>query len=154
VPGVCRSLTKQAADVIEQLGQILVQARRALEAYEAERERIGRWCHQYLRRYRAENEAVRTTPAPQYFSTYPDFPSQVADEQVTQLQLRLERAAGRLVELKQESDRILLAQAGRLAAARDRFSTFLRRALRAADAGRGDGSSHQGESLGAEEAQA
>ncbi len=143
VPESCRSLTKRAADDVDQLGQIVVKVRRALEAYEAERERIGRWCLQYLRRYRAENEAVRTTRTPVYFSDYPDFPSQVAADAIAEFQERLDRAGARLSALKEASDRMVFGQSDRVAAARARFSTFVRHALRVADAGRGDGSSSE-----------
>ena len=140
VPRVCDGIIEQAAHDLEQLGQTVVCAERSLEAYEAERERIERWCHQYLRRYRSENEAVRTTPAPKYFSDYPSFESQLDAKPIASLKVRLGRAGARLDLLKEEAQRIALEQSGRVEAARDRVVAFLRDSLHRADAGRGDGS--------------
>jgi hypothetical protein len=140
VPELCRRIVRQAEETLEQLGQIVVQAERGLEGYEAERERLARWCHQWLRKYRSENEAVRTTPAPGYFSRLPEFPSEVDGQPVEKLKDRFQLDCRRLEELKVAARRICLDQSGRVEAARGRFEGFLQEALRRADTGRGEGS--------------
>jgi hypothetical protein len=148
VPRVCDGIIRQAAQDLEELGQAVVGAERSLEAYEAQRERIARWCHQYLRRYRSENETVRTTPAPQYFSQYPSFDSQLDAKPIASLRVRLGRAGARLDQLKEEARRIALEQSTRMEAARDRVEAFFRDSLLRADAGRGDGSASGARAVG------
>ncbi len=140
VPQACEEIVREAAETVKGLGAIVVRAERSLEAYEAERERIERWSHQYLRRYRAENEAVRSTPTPQYFSSYPGIESQIRGDSTITMKARLKSAGTRLDQLRDEAHRIGLQQPERVAHARDRLESFLRDRFCQADSGRGDGS--------------
>ena len=142
VPEICRAIVRRAELGYEQLGQVVVRVARRLEGYEAERERLERWCHQWLRRYRVENESVRTTRSPAYFSRFPNLRSEVDGVVLAQLVARLQQAGRQLAEIKAESHAICLEQSSRVAVAGDRFEGFLRDALHRADVGRGDGSSH------------
>jgi len=140
VPDRCRRLVREAGQHLEELGRTVTRAEKAVEAYEAERERIERWCCQWLRRYRSENSSIRTSPAPAYFSIYPSFPSQVDAGPVESLKRRLRHAARAVEAVKAEANRICSAQSARVAEARRRFEAALGHLLHEADHGRGDGS--------------
>ncbi len=144
VPQTCRGIVDRAQDLTRQLGALVVRAERTLEAYEAERERIARWCHQWLKRYRDENAAVRSARVPAYFADFPAFPSEVGGLVVEQLQQRLVAAQGRLESLRAKAHEIALEQPTRVTGAGQRFEAFSREAIEHADAGRGDGSAGLG----------
>lgn len=145
VPEECRAIVQKAAEVREELGQIPVRAERCVEGYEADRERIERWCHQHLNRYRSENLAVRTTPPPAHFSIYPNFPSQLDASPLLQMKAQLDQVGAKIEALREEARCIAVVQPARVTAAWDRFESFLRDRLSQADAGRGDGASHDPE---------
>jgi hypothetical protein len=142
VPEDLRAIIRRTEELVDQLAQLVVRARKCLEAYEAERARLELWCRLWLGKYRGVNTTIRSTPAPKYFPVFPAFPSQVDDEPVRRLEAHLVRVKERLEELKLEAHSILLDQPARVTAVHDRFESFLRAALRRADAGRGDGSTH------------
>ncbi len=71
---------------------------------------IGR-LHIWLRMYRDHNRTVRTTPAPSYFDTYPEF----ADWRTARLDLRALR------QLAEDADKVLGENRAKLAALQDKL---------------------------------
>jgi len=135
VPDRCRVLVRRAAEILEQLGQLVVRAEQCVEGYEAERERTERWACQWLKRFRTENEAVRTTKVPAYFASYPSFPSQLDAAPVLELQQRLGRAATDVEALRTEARTIEHRQPERVREADTRIQGFMARVQQLADAG-------------------
>jgi hypothetical protein len=138
VPDDCRSLVERAEGLVEQMVRIATSVEQATESYAAGRARLELWCHQHLHQYRAANEAVRSTPAPKYFGSYPTFPVLVDGELAAQLRPRLETARQHLEKLKAAANHIVLNQPARVTAAAARFTAFVQEAKRRADSGRGD----------------
>jgi len=96
--GVFRTaLAKTMREIEHQLAQRLAAQGKAanevrdISAQAAQREReakdsaaaLARACTTHLRRYREENCAVRTTPAPTYFGDYPNFSVELPGPQAT-----------------------------------------------------------------------
>ncbi|MBI1797175.1 MAG: hypothetical protein HYR74_09000 [Candidatus Eisenbacteria bacterium] len=151
VPRECRTVVVKAEETIARMSDIIVRLERAIESYEAERERIARWAVQWLTRYRSENQAMRTTPPPRYFTEFPSFPSELDHAPIENLAQRLRAATTHLDGLKDTAHEMEIGQPQRAAAARERFDAFLKDCLRRADHGRGDGSTHDSTDASAEQ---
>jgi hypothetical protein len=123
---------------MEQLEATNVEASKALEAYEADRQHLATSCTAMLRRFRSENERVRTTSVPSYFAVFPTFPSQVDAAPLGLLRERLAHAHLRFDQLKAEAHRLHGVQGQRVEMVTQRFEEFFDRQIRRADAGRGD----------------
>ena len=139
VPAVCTGVVKAAQELIERLRDLAVQAQRRVERYETERAHNQHWCTVLLRRYRTENEGVRTARPPAYFQVYPEFPSELNADAVADLNARLGKARTALEQLAAQAHTIGMQQHERVVAARRQLDGFVIKAVQRADAGRGDG---------------
>lgn len=142
VPARCHDVVSQARDKVKQLRQLTVEARARIERYETERAHNQHWCTVLLRRYRTENESVRTCPAPAYFKVYPELPPELDHTVAERLAVRLDHASERLEALVQAAHAVVSRQPEHMAAARGRLDEFVSECARRADAGRGDGTDH------------
>jgi len=140
IPDRCLQVTRSAEGLLERMEEVSVEAVRAIERYESAREQIEDHCEVMLRKYREENRAIRTTPPPAYFESYPAFPSQVGRSVIEALERHLVTTRTQLDSLKAESRRIRIENPARVRGAGQRFENFLSEQLLRADANRGDGS--------------
>lgn len=144
VPGRCEELVRQARERVHRLIELSAEARRRIDHYETERAHHQHWCTVLLRRYRCENEAVRTAPPPAYFGVYPEIPPELDGAVATDLAARVERARAALEGLAAQSHATASAQPARVARARQQLDGFVAGAVRRADAARGDGTESPG----------
>jgi len=140
VPVVCKNVLRNAQESVQQLRDLAVQTQRRVERYETERAQHVHWCSVLLRRYRTENESVRTTKSPAYFAVYPDIPSELNDDVVADLNARLALARAAHDQLAAQAHTIGMQHHERVAEARRQLETFIGETVRRADHGRGDGS--------------
>lgn len=135
----CEAVVRNAKSIVESMESVVGHMQQAAEEYKAGRQREEASCNRLLKRFRDENRAVRTTPAPSYFALYGPLPSQLDSRLLADLSERVQSARGRLEELRVEQHRISEAQRDRIVVAAERFHTLVRHQLERADAGRGDG---------------
>jgi hypothetical protein len=138
IPGGLQAEVARMARIVEQLEATVVEAERTPEVYESDRQHVQTNCTRLLLSVRSANERVRSTPAPAFFRTFPEFPSQLDTEPVVQLKRRLDAAHRRLDAFKVEARRFEAGQPERVQQATHHFGQFYNSQLRRADAGRGD----------------
>jgi hypothetical protein len=136
----CQAILNRAEGIVKQLQAATVRAEHTLDGYETHRAHLEHQCELLLRRYRDENQAIRTNRAPTYFASFPIFPSLIDHTVPEELVARLGRASDALDGLKAEAHRLRREQADRVKQAAQRFEECLHEQFRRADEGRGDGS--------------
>jgi hypothetical protein len=138
IPGSLRAEVARMAGIVKQLEATVVEAGKTPEVYEADRQNLQTECTRLLRNVRDATERVRSTPPPNFFRTFPAFPSQLDTEPVFLLKRRLDEAHRRLDEFKAEASRFEAGQPQRVQSATHNFARFYDGQLLRADAGRGD----------------
>ncbi len=138
VPSLLHAEVARMARIVEQLDATVVDAEKTPETYESDRQHLQTDCTRLLRNVRSANERVRSTPVPEFFRTFPTFPSQLDKAPVDLLKRRLEAAHRRLDDFKVEASRLEAGQPQRVQSATHHFGQFYNDQLRRADAGRGD----------------
>lgn len=113
----------------------LVDAIVVSEQYELGREGVERKCHHDLRYYRTMNEAVRTRPAPAYFTAFPTFTSRLDPQILRDLRALVGQAQAVVAEVAGHARALGLLQAQRTASARTRIDLHIRAAYLMADGG-------------------
>ena len=93
--------------------------------YKTARESIKSECHQDLRRYREMNKQIRTSPAPVYFGTYPQFSDPVDSDELKAFGGRIAEARKRLSALEVDIDRANCDKEERLKKENDAFDKFI-----------------------------
>ena len=138
IPDRLRAEVRRAQHIVDGLEGVVVDAEKAVEAYESDRQHLETECGRLLRQFRSANERVRSTRPPAYFATVPSFPSQIDSRPIERLKERLATVHGLLDEFKVEAHRIEGEQKQRVQATALRFEKFHDSQVHRADVGRGD----------------
>lgn len=141
VPEALRNVVSSGEQIVKQLENVVVDAGKELEAYEADVHHLATSCAGLLRRVRGANVRVRTIAPPKHFDRFPEFSMDVSPAPLQRLKARLVHAHAGLDELKSEAYAIRGQQAQRVKSAAARFESFVDAQLIRAEA------RHVGESV-------